>query len=58
MKYFKLVECYHIFKCQSPLHKRKAPYWRLAGDGSGFSICHCVFFEKKSATKRKNKNVV
>jgi len=58
MKYCELGEFYQSFKCQAPLHKRKALYWRLSGDGSGLSLCQCVFFEKKSATKMSNKKVV
>jgi len=23
-----------------PLNKRKAPYWKLSGDGSGFAMLH------------------
>ena len=42
MEYYKLVEFCQIwmssplYKRKSPPHKRKDPYWRLSGDGSGF----------------------
>jgi len=28
---------YHISECKSSLNKRKAPYWKLFGDGSGWN---------------------
>jgi len=52
MKNCELGALYQIFKCQDPLHKRKAPYWRLAGGGSGLSLCQRVFVEKKSVTRK------
>jgi len=26
-----------LHKCQAPSHKRKDPYWRLSGNGSGWN---------------------
>jgi len=28
------VQFCQFLECQAPLHKRKAPYWTLSGDGS------------------------
>jgi len=43
IKHYKVLE-FVKFECQappartqSPPHKRKAPYWRLSGDGSGLT---------------------
>jgi len=34
MKHYKTVMFVQILACQDPLHKCKAPYSRLSGDGS------------------------
>jgi len=31
---------YQIFKCWAPLHKSKAPYWGVSGDGSAVAYCY------------------
>jgi len=28
------MEIFQISECQAPLNRRKAPYWKLSGDGS------------------------
>ena len=37
-EHYKPVDFCRFSECQAPLHKRKAPYWRLSGDGSGFHL--------------------
>jgi len=37
MKHYKLVEFLSNLNVKPPLHERKAPYWRLSGDGSELS---------------------
>jgi len=38
MKYYKSVEILSNLNVKLPMHKRKVPYWRLSGDGSGWNI--------------------
>ena len=38
MKHYKSWSFYEIYECPAPMNKRKAPYWKLSGDGSGFAI--------------------
>jgi len=50
MKHYKLVEFLSIFGASSPLHKSKAPYGKLSGDGSEM----CVYTKSKSAWIMRN----
>ena len=51
-KHYKSVELLSIFQCQDPLHKRKAPYYRLSGNGSdtaSSTLCHGAWTFAQSA---------